>query len=146
MLILNRTRREKVDLTQYGGRFIPAGKAGGLSRYGASPAALEWCSLEWRNDRVAFLFREPTGIKGFDVGRDAWNSLENGDLSLEETQALWREAEGYADVTDAVCNYLLDAERLATTADFVGIGYYMGTPVGFVPILHGIWKRLSDAE
>jgi hypothetical protein len=147
LLILNLNRREQVDITRYtaGGtaRTITAVKAvGGLTTYGAANAAYEWCLLDGRyGDRIVFLFDAPDDptIKAVDAS-DCLDGGDGTELDAEETERLRQEAAGFTDVTETVFERLVAAERLATVADFRGITFDMGTPIGYIERLYHIWR------
>jgi hypothetical protein len=136
--ILNRTRREKIDLGWFQGKRIPCDKASTVFRTApAGPAAFEWYLLDGEEgDSIVFL-NAPPPERAF---------ASDVELSLEETESLWREMAEYTDMNEAMYGRLLEAERLARAEDFRGIPEDMGVPVGYTVRLRRIWRERSDGE
>jgi hypothetical protein len=123
MLILNRTRREKIDFEWFRGKRIPCGKASAaFPTAPAGPAAFEWYLLDGEEGDVIGLLPDMT-------------------LGAEETEQLRREAAEYADQSEAMYERLLEAERLARAEDFREMPEDMGVPVGYTARLRRIWRE-----
>jgi hypothetical protein len=137
-MILNRTRRERVDMTRYMGRTVPATKTGGgCTTYTPGAAVYEWCLFEWRGDTVFWLLDDSPPME-LSIS-NCQGGAAGVELDAEETARLHREAATFTDVSETVFEHLIEAERLATVDDFIGTTFDMGNPIGYIQRLHHVW-------